>query len=240
MSLTEGGQIPDCIDTLSDHPNQLYLAAGGALPDAGYLPHVCGSSYYPLDECWQYSPEEDSWTKTSTIPREVAYAASAYHPGWGIIISGGCVSLTCYDEVTITKDGEVFDDLAATLLYTSYDHCTAAINANMLFTTGLGDGKNETTMYYKDRLPETYILPDLPTGRDQMGCGVVMNGSGSAEVVVVGGYDYSYLNTVEIFNIEENTWRTGTSNTSNISSEPIHAAFFLILSCSQEPLPDCI
>ena len=227
VSLTEGVQIPDCIDTLSDYPNDVYYGAGGALPDAGYLPHVCGSSYSPYNECWQYWPEEDSWTKTSTIPREVAYAASAYHPGWGIIMSGGCCF---FDEVTITKDGEVFDDLAATLLYTSSDHCIAAINANMQFTTGLCDGKNETTLYYKDRLPEMYILPDMPTGRDSMGCGLVMNGSGSAEVVVVGGYDYSYLNTVEIFNIEENTWRTGTSNTSNISSEPIHAAFFLILS----------
>ena len=26
---------PDCIQTLSDHPNELFYAAGGALPDRG-------------------------------------------------------------------------------------------------------------------------------------------------------------------------------------------------------------
>ena len=40
VSLTEGDSIPDCLNALSDHPNELYYSAGGALPDAGYLPHT--------------------------------------------------------------------------------------------------------------------------------------------------------------------------------------------------------
>ena len=37
VSLTEGSAIPDCLDALSDHPNHVSDAAGGALPDAGKI-----------------------------------------------------------------------------------------------------------------------------------------------------------------------------------------------------------
>ena len=205
VSLNWGGQIPDCLNTLSDHPNEVRYGAGGALPDAGYLPHVCGSYYSPSNECWQYSPAEDSWTKTSTIPRDFDSGAPAFHPGWGIIMSGGYPS---YDEVTITMDGETFEDLTP-MPYSSYYHCIAAINSDILFTTGLGNGKDQTYLYYRDT-GEWVPLPDMPTGRYSMGCGVVVDDTGSAEVVVVGGLGSGqYLDTVEIFNLEETTWRTG-------------------------------
>ena len=172
VSLAEGGQIPECLDTLSDHPNYVIYGAGGALPDAGYLPHVCGSGsgspYDPSDECWGYSPEEDSWTKRSTIPRDFNRGAPAFHPGWGIIMSGGCCPV---DEVTITMDGEVFEDLTP-MPYTALYHCIVAISSDILFTTGLGSGNDETYLYYRD-IGEWVPLPNLPTstGRDSMGCG---------------------------------------------------------------------
>ena len=35
VSLTEGGTIPDCLSSLSDHPYGARFSAGGALPEAG-------------------------------------------------------------------------------------------------------------------------------------------------------------------------------------------------------------
>ena len=35
VSIDEEFPIPDCIQTLSDHPNELFYSAGGALPDRG-------------------------------------------------------------------------------------------------------------------------------------------------------------------------------------------------------------
>ena len=35
VSLTEGGTIPDCLNSLSDHPNGASYTAGGVLPEAG-------------------------------------------------------------------------------------------------------------------------------------------------------------------------------------------------------------
>ena len=151
VALSADGPVPDCLSDLKDHPNKVYLGAGGALSDRGEmklkqgdpslwvlyfnknvksklsciatskpsnferssefvnsrllckfcqihagfgvtnflnqrnnrklfstcftddLPHVCGSYYPPYDECWRYSPSNDSWTKTSITPREGRY-----------------------------------------------------------------------------------------------------------------------------------------------------------------------
>ena len=35
VPIDEEHPIPDCIQTLSDHPNELFYAAGAALPDRG-------------------------------------------------------------------------------------------------------------------------------------------------------------------------------------------------------------
>ena len=37
VSIDEEFPIPDCIQTLSEHPNELFYAAGGALPDRGEM-----------------------------------------------------------------------------------------------------------------------------------------------------------------------------------------------------------
>ena len=122
-------------------------------------------------------------------------------------MSGGGES----DEVTVTKNAEEFDDLAP-IPYPANSHCVAAIDADMIFTTGLGDNQDESYMYHKDT-GEWILLTNMPTGRNRMACGAVRDGSGQIEVVVVGGSvdlgGYDGLSTVEIYNIEEATWRTG-------------------------------
>ena len=40
------------------------------------------------------------------------------------------------------------------------------------------------------------------------GCGVVRNGTGTF-VVVVGGYYNDYMDTVEVYSVEEEVWATG-------------------------------
>ena len=37
VSLTEGVSIPDCLNALSDHPNDVSPGAGGVLSDAGKM-----------------------------------------------------------------------------------------------------------------------------------------------------------------------------------------------------------
>ena len=118
-------------------------------------------------------------------------------------------------QVTITRDAKEFESIAS-MPYGSYYHCIAAINANKIFVTGLGDGDDLSFMYSKDTGAWS-PMPELPTRRYAMGCGVVRDGVGKSEVVVIGGYgirdgDRDVFDTVEIFSVEQQTWRTGTTS----------------------------
>ena len=99
--------------------------------------------------------------------------------------------------------------------YASDRHCVAAINSNLIFTTGLGENEDESFMYDRD-LKEWSSLPSMPTGRSRMGCGVVRDSSGKVEVVVGGGEILiesvlESVDVVEIFDIEEKRWRTANN-----------------------------
>ena len=128
-------------------------------------------------------------------------------------MSGGDV-----DEVTITEDAEHFEELEP-MPYSSIDHCVAAINENTIFLTGLGLKNDESFKYDRDT-KEWISLPNMPTGRYSLGCGVVRDGSGKIEVIVFGGRkcrrqsalcSADGMDVVEIFDIEENSWRTASN-----------------------------
>ena len=147
------------------------------------------------------------------MPTDFNGAASAFHPAWGIIMSGGSDFSLPGDpaDVTTTKDAKEFESLAP-MPDNSMEHCIAAINANMIFATGLGENNDLSFMYIKDS--EAWSpMPNMPSGRQDMGCGVFRAGVGKPEVVVVGGSMPDppyYLDVVEIFSVEQETWRTGT------------------------------
>ena len=128
---------------------------------------------------------------------------------------GGCYydgRSCCLDQVTVTKDGEEFYELEPLPHPSNFETCIAAVNASMLFTTGLGDNEDESYLFYNDT-GEWVPVPNMPTGRNLFSCGVVRDlQKGQTEVVVVGGqeqYVSGYIDTVEIFNVEERSWRTG-------------------------------
>ena len=113
--------------------------------------------------------------------------------------------------MTITNNAVDYENLAPMPKATNV-HCVVAIDANRLFITGVGTGDSETFMYSKSA-GEWTSLPNIPTGRYRFGCGVVRDKSGQAEVVAFGGRIYGgglYLTTVEIYSVEEESWRTGT------------------------------
>ena len=130
-------------------------------------------------------------------------------------MSGGFSS---YDKWLITEDAQVFEELPE-LDYSTTGHCLAAVNENMIFTTGEGQYEHFTYMYYRDTA-EWVQVADLPhegeyDGRYGMACGTVsvtgVDGSEQLEVVVAGGYDQDgdRLDSVLIFNVQDGTWRTG-------------------------------
>ena len=53
-------------------------------------------------------------------------------------------------------------------------------------------------------------VQDMPTGRLNNYCGRITTAEGKQEIVVAGGHgDTSLLDTVEIYSVEDDEWRTG-------------------------------
>ena len=63
---------------------------------------------------------DNTWTQTSTMPRDVYGGSPAYHPAWGMIMSGGFSS---YDKVLITEDAQVrMSSTASSTRYKIFDY----------------------------------------------------------------------------------------------------------------------
>ena len=184
------------------------------------LPHVCGSSggHAPYDECWRFMASLNSWEKASDeIPRDINAAASAFQDDWGIIMAGGRKNdgNCCSYNVTYTSSGQYFNDLEQ-LQDSSLYYCLIGINSSHIFVTGLGENETNTYMY-STWTNQWQSLPPMPTGRRYTGCGVISLEDGSKSVVVTGGLNVKSdrFDTVEIYSVEEQKWRTGLLSLSN-------------------------
>ena len=238
VSLSENETaVPNCLSNLADHKNELYYSAGGPLQYEGkqtqtydinkneqfilsnyisdnMLPHVCGSgsTHSPYDECWRFMASLNSWEKTSDeIPRDINAAAVTFQEDWGIIMAGGRKNDgdCCSYNVTFTSSGQDFKDLEL-LSDSSVYFCVTGINSTHIFMTGLGLYDTDTYIY-STWTNQWQSLPPMLTGRRYTGCGVVRLEDGSNSVVVAGGLTpYSdRVDTVEIYLVEVQMWRTG-------------------------------
>ena len=185
------------------------------------LPHVCGSgsTHAPYDECWRFMASLNSWEKASDeLPRDIDAAARAFQRDWGIIMAGGRKNDgdCCSYNVTYTSSGKYFKDLEP-LPDASYYYCVTGINSSHIFVTGLGQN-NKNTYLYSTWTNQWQSLPQMPTGRRYTGCGVVRLEDGSNSVVVAGGLNANSdrVDTVEIYLVEVQKWRTGLISSLNL------------------------
>ena len=73
-----------------------------------------------------------------------------------------------------------------------------------------GAGASLKTHIYRVSNGQWNEVEDMPTGRLNNYCGQVNTAQGKKEIVVAGGNDgSSVIDTVEIFSVEDETWRTG-------------------------------
>ena len=60
-------------------------------------------------------------------------------------------------------------------------------------------------------------MTDMPRPREDHMCGLVMHPEHGPEIVVAGGYGGGYLDTVDIYTINTDSWREG-----NLKPTPSH------------------
>ena len=169
---------------------------------------MCGSTYTPRDECWQYRPPLNDWVKLSTMPEQGGNCGYAYSDVWGLVIAGAGGSET---SVFRTADGINFTSLADLPVSGSYT-CLVILDDTTLMAAGLGDNKDEVYVYHGGAEDFWEEFPNLSVGREGMACGVAMQGDNLVVVAAGGGRseeDPPRSDVVEIFNLQEMQWHTG-------------------------------
>ena len=172
---------------------------------------MCGSTYSPRDECWQYRPPSNDWVKLSTMPEQGGGCGYAYSDTWGLVMAGVGSS---DKSVLQTTDGINFTYLAP--LPESgplgFEGCLVILNDTTLMAAGLGDNSDKAYVYHGGEEDFWEEFPNLSFGRRGMACGVAMQGDNLVVVAAGGGSiegDGTRFDVVEIFDLQEMQWHIG-------------------------------
>ena len=118
-----------------------------------------------------------------------------------------------YTETSLsTRDGAAFDTTSVpSLPAEEFGHCLASVDNRTLVAVG-GVVADPKAVFRFAHGVETFWtpMPGMLEARDSAGCGVVSEPhSGRMYLVAAGGFGTDYLDSTEIFDLTELTWKEG-------------------------------
>ncbi len=165
-----------------------------------------------------FSLEGSEWTSSPSTNTTRVYAAVSPSPypskSQLFFVTGGVTSSARLNTVEVlTEQG--WKTLPQTLPVTIFSHCSVLVNSTTVMV--ISGYQNFFTS------PKTYLFnteneiwtegPPLKHKRKLHSCGRIKKNSQSQEfsIIVAGGYEGSYLSSVEILDAGSNEWREGPS-----------------------------
>ena len=188
---------------------------------------MCGgwtqNCLFMSDKCFFYDSLANAWEESGTMLSSRGLLGHAYSEVYGLaLIAGYDKSCERLGSAEATYDGVSFRPIAP-LPETAFQLCAVALDESSLFVSvGAADSATYSNVsYIYDGIADSWNrVADMPTGRNGHGCGAI---NGGREVVVAGGAsdmggepeDVEDLDSVEIYNVETDSWRTGEETSSN-------------------------
>ena len=177
-------------------------------------PIICGgwNEITNLPDCYEY--DNDNWDTFSSMSVPRKYAAASTVPGTNRLIVSGGEDQNGAEE--LTENGWTTAALSPLAVFMS-GHCMVHLDATRIMFIGGRHNYN--------RSPETYIYnyddntwekgPDLNSRRENHACGKILKDKMSNEftVIVAGGFNEEYMDSVEVLDMESMSWTTGPSLT---------------------------
>ena len=190
---------------------------------------MCGgwtqNCLFMSDKCFFYDSLANAWEESGTMLSSRGLLGHAYSEVYGLaLIAGYDKSCERLGSAEATYDGVSFRPIAP-LPETAFQLCAVALDESSLFVSvGAADSATYSNVsYIYDGIADSWNrVADMPTGRNGHGCGAI---NGGREVVVAGGAsdmggepeDVEDLDSVEIYNVETDSWRTGEATSSTLS-----------------------
>jgi N-acetylneuraminic acid mutarotase len=192
-------------------PAKVYRAIGGL----GFKgnPIICGGFQNGVQSNKCYSLENNKWVSSASMKSVRAYAAAAQLQDGKLLVTGGWdVSGSDLNSTEmLTEEG--WESNIPSLPVTIYAHCMVTVNSTTVMVIG-GRQKNDysgKTFYFTFGEESWTKGPELKNKRGWHSCGKIRRNKKSQEmsIIVAGGWDGSYLSSVEILDEDSNEWQTG-------------------------------
>jgi hypothetical protein len=201
--------------TCKNPPNltaTVYAAIGGL----GFKgnPILCGGEQNNVGSNKCYSLENNEWISSASMKSVRISAAAAQLQDGKILVTGGRDG--SYSDLNsaemLTEEG--WESNIPSLPVNIYGHCMVTVNSTTVMVIGgkqTGQDYSGKTFYYTFGEESWTEGPELKNKRDDHSCGKIRRNKESQEmsIIVAGGYDGSYLSSVEILDEGSNEWQTG-------------------------------
>ncbi len=192
-------------------PAKVYRAIGGL----GFKgnPIICGGVQNGAYSNKCYSLENNEWVSSASMNSVRVYAAAAQFQNGKLLVTGGYDgSLSSLNSAEmLTEEG--WESNIPSLPVAIADHCMVTVNSTTVMVIG-GTQNNQysaKTFYFTLGEESWTEGPELKNKREYHSCGKIRRNKESQEmsIIVAGGYDGSYLSSVEILDEGSYEWQTG-------------------------------
>ncbi len=197
-------------------------SAGGAV-QGETIPLSCGGDIGKntyTDKCLTYDPKSKIWSESGQMSEKRCFAKASTHPDLGLVITGGTPSWPRpFAAVETTRDGKHFSKPFPDMPLATRQHCQVTVDANTIMVFGgttLKDFWARDTQQLDISKKMWKLLPKMPTGRTDFGCGVVNVAGTPKGVIVAGGHTPAGTDKVEVLDLLSLTWKSSITTLSTI------------------------
>jgi hypothetical protein len=190
-------------------PAKVFAAIGGQGLKGN--PILCGGFQNDVLSNKCYSLENHKWVSSASMNLIRIYAAAAQLQDGKLLVTGGYGDSTLNFAEMLTEEG--WDSYIPSLPVIIAAHCIVTVNSTTVMVIGGSQngqvsGKTFYLTFGEESLTEG---PELKNKRFYHSCGKIRRNKESQEmsIIVAGGYDVSYLSSVEILDEGSNEWQTG-------------------------------
>jgi hypothetical protein len=187
----------------------------GAIGGLGFKenPIICGGLQNNAESNKCYSLENNEWVSSASMNSVRVKAAAAPLKDGKLLVTGGYDG-SGYDlnsAEMLTEEG--WESNIPSLLVTIRGHCMVTVNSTTVMAIGgwQNNQASRKTFYFTFGEQSWTEGPELKNKRSYHSCGKIRRNKESQEmsIIVAGGWDDSYLSSVEILDEGSNEWQTG-------------------------------
>jgi hypothetical protein len=160
--------------------------------------------------------ENNTWVSSVSMNSKRQFAAAAQLLDGNILVTGGAITRGAngtYLNSAEMLTGEGWERKIPDLPVTIGRHCMVTVNLTTVMVIGgyQNDEYSGKTFYFTFGEESWTEGPELKNKREFHSCGKIKRNKGSQamSIIVTGGFDGSYMSSVEILDECSNEWQTG-------------------------------